>query len=69
MTAQASSWWWVMIRICIICRFDTELDDQVVSAPATMRTLCLRCFTREIADSRVLTKELRREVTLAMGEQ
>lgn len=56
------------MRVCVICRFETEQDDCVVSSANTDRTVCLRCFTREIADTRLLSKGLRREVTLAMGE-
>jgi hypothetical protein len=46
---------------CIICRFDTELDD-AISATAGGRCLCLRCYNRETGNERPMPKALRRDV-------
>lgn len=58
----------VMLR-CILCAFDTELDDAVVIS-VNGRCICLRCFTRETNNEKPMGKGLRRELvsTLAAAE-
>ena len=52
---------------CIICRFDTELDDVAV-AGGEGRCVCLRCFARETDSVRPMSKALRRAVISALAE-
>lgn len=52
---------------CIICRFDTELDDVMV-AGAAGRCVCLRCYARETDTVRPMPKSLRRELTAALAD-
>jgi hypothetical protein len=47
---------------CIICRFETELDDVEVRQ-GDARCVCLRCFARETGSGRPMPKALRREVS------
>ncbi|MFN8559714.1 MAG: hypothetical protein U0531_21005 [Dehalococcoidia bacterium] len=54
-----------MLR-CILCAFETELDDAVVLS-VSGRCICLRCFTRETNNQKLMTKELRREVVAALS--
>ena len=49
------------MKTCIICRFETELDDVAVEGHGE-RCVCLRCFTRETDTARRMPKPLRREV-------
>lgn len=47
---------------CIICRFEVEPDDAVVTA-AGGRVICLRCWNRETGnDPHPMPKKLRHEV-------
>ena len=55
------------MRTCIICRFETELDD-LVAATAGRRCICLRCFERETGSARPMPKALRREIINALAE-
>jgi hypothetical protein len=55
-----------MSLTCIICRFETELDDVTVMGSAG-RCVCLRCFTRETETTRPMPKALRRELTAALA--
>ncbi len=52
---------------CTICRFDTELDDVVVTLAAG-RCICLRCFGRQTDTARHMPKGLRREIIAALAE-
>jgi hypothetical protein len=52
---------------CIICRFDTELDDAVAPG-ATGRCVCLRCFHRETDSERPMPHELRRAIIAALAQ-
>ncbi len=52
---------------CIICRFETELDDVAVGGPAG-QCVCLRCFGRETGSARPLSKTLQREVIAALAQ-
>lgn len=51
--------------LCIICRFDTELDDVVVRSGA--QCVCLRCYYRETGDTRQMTKKLQREISAVLA--
>lgn len=53
-----------MLR-CILCSFDTELDDAVVTSSG--RCICLRCFNRETHAEKRMAKGLRREVMAALA--
>ncbi len=52
---------------CVICRFETELDD-VVLGGRTGRCVCLRCFDRETGSARPMPKALRRALVAALAE-
>lgn len=54
-----------MLR-CILCAFETELDDAVV-ASVNGRCICLRCFTKEINDQKRMTKALHRELIATLS--
>lgn len=47
---------------CIICGFDTYLDDAVVPSGAG-RCICLQCFQREVGSARKLSRQLRQDLT------
>ena len=51
---------------CVICRFDTELDDVVVRLPSG-RCVCLSCYDRETGNAPRPAKSLRRSVEDAMA--
>lgn len=55
------------MRICRLCRFETELDDTVLNL-AGGSCICLRCFRRETGDSRVMSAGLRQALTTALAE-
>lgn len=48
------------ILTCIICRFETELDDTVIKT--STRCVCLRCYGRETGSQLSMPKALRREI-------
>ena len=50
---------------CTICRFETELDDVVLTL-AGEHCVCLRCFTRETGSERPMPKTLRRDLVAAL---
>ncbi len=52
---------------CIICRFETELDDVAAGGPAG-RCVCLRCFGRETGNELPMPKALRHAVIAALAE-
>jgi len=51
---------------CVICHFDTPLDDTVVSG-RNGRCICLRCYFRETDSERPMTRELRRDLSTALS--
>lgn len=54
-----------MVR-CILCGFDTELDDTVVVSQ-TGRCICLRCFSRETNSSKPMGKGLRKDLIATLA--
>ena len=52
---------------CTICRFGTELDDIVIGG-ADGRCICLRCFDRQTGSARRMSRELRRALTVMLGD-
>ena len=55
------------MNVCIICRFETELDDVVLFGSS--RCICLRCYMRETATARPFPARLRREVSAILTER
>ena len=55
------------MSLCIICRFETELDDVVVAA-VTGGCICLRCFGRETGSARPMPKALRQQLSALLAE-
>lgn len=53
-------------RVCIICKFPTELDDVIFRGPDRW-CVCLRCYQRTVEDERHLTKTLDRGVQEALA--
>jgi hypothetical protein len=51
---------------CLICRFDTELDDVAVRG-AGPRCICLRCFTRETGTAVRMPKGLRNQLLATLA--
>jgi hypothetical protein len=51
---------------CVICRFETELDD-VVLGGRTGRCVCLRCFDRETGSARPMPKALHRALVTTLA--
>lgn len=51
---------------CIICRFETELDDAITHSPRG-RCVCLRCFNRETGDDRRMSNALRRDLIATLA--
>jgi hypothetical protein len=47
---------------CIVCRFETELDDVAITRTGGGCT-CLGCFDRETGGCRPMPKALRRELS------
>lgn len=54
------------MQTCIICHFETELDDMVVGNTGG-HCICLRCFARETGSDRPMPKALRREISAALA--
>lgn len=52
---------------CIICRFETELDDVVVRSGVD-GCICLRCYGRETESALPMPKALRRTLIAALAE-
>lgn len=50
------------MNTCIICHFDTELDDVMVAGESG-RVVCLRCWARETDTALPMPKPLQRELT------
>ena len=50
---------------CVICHFETELDDVV--AHSSGRCVCLRCYGRETGTERQMPKQLRRELSALLA--
>ena len=53
---------------CLLCGFDTELDDAAVLLATRARCICLRCYNREIGAVRPVPDALRREVAACLPE-
>jgi len=51
---------------CLICHFDTELDDVAVPG-ADGRCICLRCFARETGTAKRMPKSLRGELLATLA--
>ena len=51
---------------CILCRFDTELDDVAVQGPGH-RCICLRCYLRETDSARPMPRELRLAIAATLA--
>lgn len=51
---------------CIICHFETELDDVVVPGGARS-CVCLRCYSRETGSARRMSKQLRRDLIATLA--
>ena len=51
---------------CILCAFDTEVDDAVVTG-SNGRCICLRCFTRETDSQKRMAPQLRRELAATLA--
>ena len=54
-----------MLR-CILCAFDTEMDDAVVISTSG-RCICLRCFSKETNTTKPMAKGLRRELVATLA--
>ena len=52
---------------CIICRFETEVDDVAVGG-ASGRCVCLRCYGRETGTARPMPAALQRALRAALAE-
>jgi hypothetical protein len=50
------------MRLCRICRYETELDDVVVGGKAGERCICLRCFNHQTGSHRPMPKGLSRQL-------
>ncbi len=53
--------------VCGICRFETVLDDCVVTT-SKGTCICLRCYERETGSTKPMSKALRAEYAAAAGE-
>jgi hypothetical protein len=53
---------------CLVCGFQTELDDAAVLLATRARCICLRCFGRETGSARPVPETLRREVAACITE-
>lgn len=53
------------MKPCMICRFETELDDQVISGQHGC--ICLRCYDRETGNLAPMPKSLRRELVATLA--
>lgn len=54
-----------MLR-CILCAFETELDDAVIVA-SNGRCVCLRCYLRETNNAKPMDQRLRRELVATLA--
>ena len=52
--------------VCVLCKFDVAEDD-VKLRRNQERVVCLACYAREVDDERRMGKDLRRQITEAMG--
>lgn len=53
---------------CLVCGFQTELDDAAVLLVTRARCICLRCFSRETGNTRPVPETLRREVAACITD-
>lgn len=54
-----------MLR-CILCAFETEVDDAVIVA-SNGRCVCLRCFLCETNNAKPMDQRLRRELVATLA--
>jgi hypothetical protein len=54
------------MTICIICRFETELDDVAVARDGS-RCICLPCYGRETGTLRPMPKRLQRRLSAVLS--
>jgi hypothetical protein len=52
--------------LCLVCRFETEVDDLAVPM-AHGRGVCLPCYARATGTQRAMPRGLRREVSLTLS--
>jgi hypothetical protein len=52
--------------VCVICRFETELDD-VIAPASSGRCVCLRCFSRETQSALPMPKALRLDIAATLA--
>jgi len=55
------------MRLCRICRYETELDDVVIGGRTGERCICLRCFDHQTGGRRPMSKGLRRQLQTLLG--
>lgn len=55
------------MHICMICRFDVELDDVMIKGGVPGHCVCVRCFYREAGTTVSMPKTLRREVQATLS--
>jgi hypothetical protein len=53
--------------MCVICRFQVELDDAVLPT-SNGGCICVRCFARETETEVPLSKSLRKELMEVLAE-
>ena len=53
--------------VCIICRFEVEIDDVAIEGAAG-NAVCVRCYARETENELPMPKSLRREIVAALNE-
>jgi hypothetical protein len=53
--------------VCIICRFELEIDDVAIEA-AGGHAVCVRCYARETENKLPMPKSLRQEIVAALNE-
>ena len=51
---------------CILCAFDVELDDTVVTS-GNGRCICLSCFNKETQSEKRMGKSLRTELVATLA--
>jgi hypothetical protein len=56
-----------IMYVCVICRFEVELDD-AVAPTATGHCVCVRCFARETESEHSMDKPLRQAILDVLAE-
>jgi hypothetical protein len=54
------------VYACTLCRFSVTLDDTLITT-AKGTCICLRCYLRNVEDTKSVPKDLRREVSDAVA--